>query len=355
MPLLTRMIGAPLFVDIGPGTVAQLAPLLADRRISAGGHVAVVVGPGLGEEIAETLRPELGNADIMALAGGGVGEANALAKRLRAGYFDAVVGIGGGRTLDVAKLASTLSGLPMVAVATSLAHDGIASPVASLEEDGRKGSYGVQMPLALVVDLDYVRRSDPAMRRSGIGDVVSNLSAIADWRLAGRERGEPVDGLAVTFAQTAATAVLHRTDGVEDADFLVALADALVLSGLAMATAGSSRPCSGGDHEILHAIDHLFPGTARHGELAGAAALFCAFLRGDERMTAQIGACLRRHGLPRLPGDLGLSEADWTRAVLAAPGTRPDRFTILEHLALDERGVSERVRAFVDAVDALDR
>ena len=41
MPLLTRMIGAPLFVDIGPGTVAQLAPLLADRRISSGGHVGV--------------------------------------------------------------------------------------------------------------------------------------------------------------------------------------------------------------------------------------------------------------------------------------------------------------------------
>ena len=59
MPLLTRMIGAPLHVDIGPGTVAQLAPLLADRRISSGGHVAVVVGPGLGEEIAETLRPQL--------------------------------------------------------------------------------------------------------------------------------------------------------------------------------------------------------------------------------------------------------------------------------------------------------
>ena len=140
MPLLTRMIGAPLFVDIGPGTVAQLAPLLADRRISTGGHVAVVVGPGLGEEIAETLRPELGNAAIWTLEDGGVAEANGLAKRLRAGFYDALVGIGGGRTLDVSKLASTLSGLPMVAVATSLAHDGIASPVASLEEDGRKGS-----------------------------------------------------------------------------------------------------------------------------------------------------------------------------------------------------------------------
>jgi glycerol-1-phosphate dehydrogenase [NAD(P)+] len=207
------------------------------------------------------------------------------------------------------------------------------------------------MPIALVVDLDYVRRSEPAMRRSGIGDVVSNLSAIADWRLAGRERGEPVDGLAVMFAQTAAKAMLHRDDGIDDDDFLVALAEALVLSGLAMATAGSSRPCSGGDHEILHAIDHLFPGTARHGELAGAATLFTSFLRGDERMAAAVDACLTRHELPRLPGDLGLSEAQFVQAVLHAPGTRPDRYTVLEHLALDERGVSERVRAFLDAFD----
>jgi glycerol-1-phosphate dehydrogenase [NAD(P)+] len=351
LPLLTRMIGAPLHVDIGPGTVAQLAPLLADRRISAGGHVAVVVGPGLGEEIAETLRPELANAAFWTLDGGGVAQANALAKRLRAGFYDAVVGIGGGRTLDVAKLASTLSGLPMVAVATSLAHDGIGSPVASLEEEGRKGSYGVQMPIALVVDLDYVRRSEAPMRRSGIGDVISNLGAIADWRLAAGERGEPIDGLAVMFAQTAAKAILHRTDGIDDEDFLVALAEALVLSGLAMATAGSSRPCSGGDHEILHAIDHLFPDTARHGELAGASTLFTAYLRGDATMADAVDACLTRHGLPRLPGDLGLSQEQFVQAVLAAPGTRPDRYTILEHLALDETEVSDRVRAFVDTFD----
>ena len=242
---------------------------------------------------------------------------------MRAGSFDAVVGIGGGRTLDVAKLASTLGGLPMVAVATSLAHDGIASPVASLEEGGRKGSFGVQMPIALVVDLDYVRRSEPEMRRSGIGDVISNLSAIADWQLAGRERGEPVDGVAVTFARTAATSILHRTDGVDDPDFLIALAEALVLSGLAMATAGSSRPCSGGDHEILHAIDQLYPGTARHGELAGAASLFCAVLRDDAAMAADIDACLRRHGLPRTPAELGLAEDQFTAAVLHAPGDAP--------------------------------
>jgi glycerol-1-phosphate dehydrogenase [NAD(P)+] len=238
----------------------------------------------------------------------------------------------------------------MVAVATNLAHDGIASPVASLEsEGGRKLSYGVQMPMAVVIDLDYVLRSEPSMRRSGIGDAVSNLSAIADWRLAERERGEEVDGVAVTFARTAAMGVLHRQDGIDDEEFLMALAEGLVLSGLAMATAGSSRPCSGGDHEIVHAIDHLFPGTAGHGELAGAAALFTSFLRGDDGLAGAIDACLSRHGLPRVPADLGLTEAQFAEAVAHAPSTRPDRWTILEHLDLDAAAVAERVRAFVDA------
>ena len=325
MPLLTRMVGTPLTIDIGPGAVAGLAPLLADRRISSGGHVAVIVGPGLGEEIASTLRPQLANGEIWDVAGGSVQAGAALAARLRGGFHDAVVAIGGGRTLDVAKYAASLSGLPVVAVATSLAHDGIASPVASLVDDekGRKSSIGVQMPIAVVVDLDYVRRSEPAMRRSGIGDAISNLSAIADWRLAERERGEAVDGVAVTFARIAATSIVHREDGIDDDAFLIALAEALVLSGLAMATAGSSRPCSGGDHEILHAVDHLFPGTAQHGELAGAASLFTAFLQGNEGLTRGIDSCLSRHGLPRTPSDLGLSEEQFVEAVVRAPTHPP--------------------------------
>jgi glycerol-1-phosphate dehydrogenase [NAD(P)+] len=200
-----------------------------------------------------------------------------------------------------------------------------------------------------MVDLDYVRRSEPALRRGGVGDVVSNLSAIADWRLAERVRGEEVDGVAVTFARTAATSIVHRDDGIEDDAFLIALAEALVLSGLAMATAGSSRPCSGGDHEILHAIDHLFPGTAPHGELAGAASLFTAFLHGDPGLVAGLDACLRRHALPRMPADLGLTEDQFVEAVVYAPDTRPDRFTVLEDLALDAAGARERVRAFIEA------
>lgn len=349
MPLLARMLLSPLFIDIRAGAVSGLGDLLADRRISADGNVAVAVGPGQGERVVEAIRPSLGNAEIVTVRGGSLEAAGDLQSELRGKSYDALVGIGGGRTLDVAKYAATRLALPMVAVATNLAHDGIASPVSSLLHEGGKGSFGVGLPIAVVVDLDYVRTSPPRMVLSGVGDVVSNLTAIEDWRLAARERGEPVDGLAVTFARNAAEAMLHRNDGLESDGFLTALAESLVLSGIAMAAAGSSRPSSGADHEIMHAIDVLFPGTANHGELAGVGALFSAFLRDDQHLAEQIDRCLRHFGLPRLPADLGLTDAQFADAVGFAPQTRPDRYTILEHLDLDPASVADRVMAYVTA------
>jgi glycerol-1-phosphate dehydrogenase [NAD(P)+] len=350
VPLLARMVPSPLTVDVRGGAVEALPALLSDQRISGEGHVAVAVGPGLGEEVAAKLAPSLANARVEQVEGGTVDAARALANDLRQGWFDAVVGIGGGRTLDVAKYAASLAGLPYVAVATSLAHDGLASPVASLEHDGRKGSYGVHMPLAVVVDLDYVRRCPRRQLAAGVGDALSNLNAVADWQLAARVNGETVDGLAAAIARSGAESLLHRTDDLLAEDFLTSLAQSLVLGGLAMAVAGSSRPCSGSCHEIAHALDELYPGDRRHGEQVAVGALFASFLR-DDSLTGALDAALRRYGVPRTPAELGLSEDQFATAVVHAPQTRPDRYTILEHLALDEDQVRHRVHEFAGAFD----
>ena len=80
-----------------------------------------------------------------------------------------------------------------------------------------------------------------------------------------------------------------------------------------------------------------------------ATALFSCFLRGDEELGRAIDACLTRHGLPRLPADLGLSDEQFAQAVAYAPATRPDRYTILEHLKLDDEEIGRRVSAYVQA------
>jgi len=348
MPLLARMVATPLFIDVRRGAIADLGGLLSDRRIATEGRVAVAVGPSQGDSIAAEL--ELDSAEVFRVKDGTVDGAVQLGKRLRASDYEAVAGIGGGRTIDVTKFAANMAGMPMVSVATNLAHDGIASPTSSLEHESGKGSYGVAPPVAVVVDLDRVRQAPAEMVRAGIGDVISNLSAIADWRLSARETGERVDGLAASMAATAAEAVLHQPGGVESDQFLGVLAESLVLSGIAMSVSGDSRPSSGGDHEIMHAINRLYPTVSNHGELAGVGALFCAHLRGDARQAELFSACLARHRLPQVPADLGLSNAEFTKAVILAPATRPGRYTILEHLGLSEAAMSERVEEYVRAV-----
>jgi len=355
VPLLARMITTPVVIDVRRGAIDDLGDLLADQRISAGGRVAVAVGPRSGARIAEAVRPYLRDADFYTVEGGTVDAALRLAADARAGRsYDAIVGIGGGRVLDVTKFAAARLGLPMVAVATNLAHDGIGSPVSILDNDAGRGSYGVPAPIAVVVDLDVVRRAPARSIRAGVGEVASNLSAIADWELSRRLHGEPLDGLAVTFARTAAEAVLHHPGTVADDDFLRVLAEGLVLSGLAMVVAGSTRPCSGACHEISHAIDLLYPDRAgSHGEQVGLGAAFASRLWDDREGTARgdlIVECLHRHGLPILPEELGFSVEEFASAVVRAPDTRPGRFTILEHRNLDKDAVLSAVHAYVHTV-----
>jgi hypothetical protein len=84
VPLLARTVTAPLAIDVRRGALAALGPLLADRRISAGGDVAVVVGPGQGERIAPHTRPD--RYTIIEHLDLGPDEI----RRRLAGYFDAL-------------------------------------------------------------------------------------------------------------------------------------------------------------------------------------------------------------------------------------------------------------------------
>jgi len=353
VPLLARMIPTPVVIDVRPRAIGGLGELLADQRISTGGRVAIATGPRSGVRIAEQVKPQLRAADFYTVEAGTVDAALRLAHSVRGRSYDAIVGIGGGRILDVTKFAAARLGLPMVAVATNLAHDGIASPVSILDNDAGRGSYGVPAPIAVVVDLDVVRHAPPASIKAGIGEVLSNLSAIADWELAREVKGEPMDGLAVTLARTAAEAVAHHPGTTADDDFLRVLAEALVMSGLAMVVAGSSRPCSGACHEVSHALDLLYPGRARlHGEQVGVGAAFACTLWDDPVSRSRgtlIVECLARHGLPVLPSELGFSREEFAAAVVRAPDTRPGRFTILEHRDLDKDAVEAAVEAYAES------
>ncbi|MEV0266763.1 iron-containing alcohol dehydrogenase family protein [Streptomyces sp. NPDC050617] len=353
MPVLTRLIPSPLVVDIRAGALNDLAGVLADQRISSSGKLAVAISGGSGAKLRERLAPALPGADWYEVGGGTLDDAIKLGDAMKSGRYDAVVGLGGGKIIDCAKYAAARIGLPLVAVATNLSHDGLCSPVATLDNDAGRGSYGVPNPIAVVIDLDVIREAPVRFVRSGIGDAVSNISAIADWELAHRERGEDIDGLAAAMARQAGEAVLRHPGGVGDDGFLTVLAEGLVLTGISMSVAGDSRPASGACHEINHAFDLLHPKrAASHGEQCGLGAAFAMHLRGAREESAYMVEVLRRHGLPVLPEEIGFGVEEFVKVVEYAPQTRPGRFTILEHLDLSTDQIRDAYADYAKAISS---
>nr|WP_237499806.1 iron-containing alcohol dehydrogenase family protein [Streptomyces sp. SID8379] len=350
---MTRLIPSPVVVDIRPGALDDLAKVLADQRISSSqGCLAIAISGGSGAALRARLEPSLPTAEWFEVGGGTLDDAIKLADDIKkAGRFDAIVGLGGGKIIDCGKFAAARVGLPLVAVATNLSHDGLCSPVATLDNDAGRGSYGVPNPIAVVIDLDIIREAPVRFVRSGIGDALSNISAVADWELAARERGEDIDGLAAAMARQAGEAVMRHPGGVGDDGFLQVLAEGLVLTGIAMSVSGDSRPASGACHEINHAFDLLYPKrAASHGEQCGLGAAFAMHLRGARDESAYMVEVLRRHGLPVTPEEIGFTVDEFVKVVEFAPQTRPGRYTILEHLDLSTDQIRDAYADYAKAI-----
>jgi glycerol-1-phosphate dehydrogenase [NAD(P)+] len=242
---------------------------------------------------------------------------------------DYVVAVGGGRVVDVGKLAAARRDAQVVSVPTQLASDAICSPVAIvLRDSGRQDSVGAQMPAAIVVDMDVVERAPESTWLAGLGDLVSNLSATRDWRLAHEAHGEELDDFACLTSEAAALSVIDDGADLGDDEYRQKLIRGLILSGIAMEMAGSSRPASGSEHLISHALDGILETPRAHGLQVAAGTIAASIVRGDD--TARLTAFYRQVGLPVTPGDLGISVDEFIDAVRRGPATRPGRTTALD-------------------------
>ena len=273
-----------------------------------------------------------------------------LGAHARAEGADAIVAIGGGRRLDIAKLAAARAGLVNIAVPTQLSHDGICSPVAVVPNaEGRAESLGAIAPRAVIVPLPTLADAPVASVAAGLGDLLANPLALRDWALAAERGLETIDERAWDLSTESFEAISGYLDqdpaiSEKEPEFLRHLADALVLSGMSMICSGTSRPASGGEHEISHAIDELFGGRALHGAQVAFGTLITVALFGDD--IEPYRQRLMKLGLPAHPDDLGLSTDETVEVILRAPETRPGRFTILEESEIDEA----KARALVQRV-----
>jgi len=245
-----------------------------------------------------------------------------------------VIGIGGGTKIDVAKISASHKDKPFISVPTTASHDGIASPLVSLKGLDKPYSLMAQSPMAIIADTNIIINSSPRFTASGCADVISKLTSVKDWKLAHEVMDEYYGEYAANLALMSARLMMRnaRLLTTDKEQGLRILIEALISCGVAMSIAGSSRPCSGSEHLFSHALDHLAPKPAMHGEQCGVGTIMMARLHNIN--WKKIRDTLKLVGAPTTAQELGLEKEHIVEALVRAQEIRPDRYTILDERTL---------------------
>lgn len=246
---------------------------------------------------------------------------------------DLIIGIGGGRSVDIAKMVAFNLKKPFVSVPTSASHDGIASPFVSLRGD-KPHSIIATAPLGVFVDIEILKKAPRKLLASGCGDLMAKVTAVRDWELARDNVGEYFGTYAANLASMSAKILIENSKSFKKKPDVRMIVEALISAGVAACIAGSSRPCSGAEHLFSHALDYLEPGVGLHGEKCGIGSILIAKLQGQD--WKKIVTMLKNVGAPTTAKQIGLKPKILAKALLIAPSLRPERYTILNQVKMTE-------------------
>ena len=255
-------------------------------------------------------------------------------KKVRSDKSDLIIGLGGGRSVDVAKLCSFNLNIPFVSIPTSASHDGIASPFVSIRGE-KPHSLVATAPLGVFVDVDIIKRAPRKLIASGCGDLMAKITAVKDWQLGRDKTGEYYGRYSADLASMSAKILVESASSFSKNGLDVrVIVEALISAGVASCIAGSSRPCSGAEHLFSHAVDHLEYGVGLHGEKCGIGSIMIAKLQGQD--WKKIVKTLKSVGAPTSAKEIGLKPKILTKALRIAQSLRPERYTILKETKMTE-------------------
>ncbi|MCS7146180.1 MAG: iron-containing alcohol dehydrogenase [Nitrososphaerota archaeon] len=261
------------------------------------------------------------------------------------------VAVGGGNAIDACKYSAHRLGIPFISIPTTISHDGVASPVASISLGSKRTSLMTAPPILVAITEPLIKHSPKRLIASGCADILAKSTSLRDWLLGHIVKDEHI--CRATFGLVA-SALLEIRRFIEDGggDFIL-LSSAAVRCGLAMTLIGSSRPCSGAEHLFSHYIDGVGEGIGLHGEQVGMGAVLMAMRyeefdilppRGVELTGAEIRNYLAKAGAPTSINDIQVSKETAIRALLECKEIRPERYTILHHAPLTHRGAANLLR-----------
>jgi glycerol-1-phosphate dehydrogenase [NAD(P)+] len=246
--------------------------------------------------------------------------------------FNLIIGVGGGNIIDIGKRISLLTNRNFLAVPTIISNDGLISPIAVIRNThGLRESLPAQMPMGIVIDLNVIAASPKKYLKASAGDILTNVSATNDWILASENNNNKINDIAFHISKNAAINLIYFSNAdFSYKPFIKQIVQGQLYSGIAMALAGESRPCSGSEHLISHAIDSLqLTNGVLHGTQVASISLFSLFLQ--KKLIKEILAYATNVEIPFLFHELGINILQNLQQIYqVSQQMRPGRFTVLD-------------------------
>lgn len=333
----------PRLIVVGEKNIGNFGKFLLDLGLTR--KVSIIAGTNVQKIIKTKISKSLADSKIKSIwhvpTTNDEKSISTVESTVRKDRPDLIIGIGGGRSIDIAKMISYNLGKPFVSVPTTASHDGIASPFVSIKGE-KPHSLVATAPLGVFVDIDIIKKAPKKLLAAGCGDLVAKITAVKDWQLGRDNTGEYYGRYSSDLASMSAKILLEATEKKKRPD-IREIVEALISAGVASCIAGSSRPCSGSEHLFSHALDKLAPDVGLHGEKCGIGAILMAKLQGQD--WKKIANTLKNIGAPTTAKQIGLKKETLAEALVIAQSLRPERYTILKQVKMTQKKALELAKS----------
>lgn len=325
----TREIQIPSILKVEKNLLSRIGGFLAEEGIN---KVVILFGNGLIDMFGHKVMEGMADSEVevlqyMEMDTVKIDDLVSLAFSFP-NTTQAILGIGGGKVIDAAKYCGFLRKLPFISVPTSASSDGFSSASASLIVEGRRKSVPASIAYGIFADIDVIRSAPQSFLFSGIGDMVSKITALYDWNFEEECGYCSINDFAMMISKKAVNSFVRTPfKDILDERFIKELLDSLAMSGVANEIAGSSAPTSGSEHLISHALDQMLEHPQLHGIQVGVATYLMSVVQNHRYQ--RVDTVFTDTGFWDYVKTVGMRRADFIKAIEKAPSVKPFRHTYL--------------------------
>ena len=338
-----HLMELPRKILIGNDVIYQLGSFIRDLNDKTS-IVAVISGNTVKARVGKECVEALDNSSLkhkwIETPNASMNDINSAQSLVRKEQPNFIVGVGGGRSVDVAKMISYNLNIPFISVPTSASHDGISSPFVSIRGRDKPYSLKAHAPIGVIADTKLISEAPYRLQASGCGDLIGKITAVKDWELARDDNNEYFGSYAANLANMSAKIIIENSSKLSCRANIRTIVEALISAGVASCIAGSSRPCSGSEHLFSHALEYVAKtNCGLHGERVGIGTIMMSKIHGLDH--AVIIKTLQNIKAPTTAKEIDVTEDQIIQSLLIAQSLRPERYTILNKIKMDKGSARE--------------